>query len=404
MEREAPKAVYVLTTAKKRDDLDWAREFARHGVGRAENGTVAGVLTVDSWNNIGKYADVTGALFIFDEQRLVGNGQWVDKFLKIAKQNQWILLSATPGDTWMDYIPLFLAHGFYKNRTEFKREHVIYNSYTKFPKVDRYVNVSRLVKLRHELLVEMPYIKHTSRKSIVVPVLYDAELMTRVVNDRWNVYENRPLRDVAELFAVARRVANSDSSRLTALSEIHKKHPKMIVFYNFNYELELLRNWCKTSASTSETSSEPISWTLSTSTSLKSSVLLGESSRLEKFESDRTPSKSGATTTIMREWNGHKHEDLPTGDRWVYLVQYVAGAEGWDCITTDMTVFYSQPYSWKIWEQAHGRIDRLSTPFKDLWYYTLLSNSPIDKAARDSLKKKKSFNIAAYGRKTGITV
>lgn len=378
MEKERPKHIYVITTAKKRDDLDWDREFARYGVGKTADGTVAGVLTVDSWNNIGKYADTAGSFFIFDEQRLVGGGLWVEKFLKIAKNNRWILLSATPGDTWMDYIPLFLANGFYKNRTEFKREHVIYNSYTKFPKVDRYVNVSRLVRLRHELLVEMPYIKHTSRKSIVVPVLYDAELMTRVVNDRWNPYEDRPIRDVAEMFAVARRVANSDSSRLTALQKLHEKHPKMIVFYNFNYELELLRSWGKTiETSPSETG-------------------------LETNTLPSTPSEQ--STLIVREWNGHKHEDLPTSDRWVYLVQYVAGAEGWDCTTTDVTVFYSQPYSWKIWEQAHGRIDRLSTPFSELWYYTLLSNSPIDKAARESLKRKKSFNIAAYSKKLGITV
>lgn len=397
MEKERPKHIYVITTAKKRDDLDWDREFARYGVGKTADGTVAGVLTVDSWNNIGKYADTAGSFFIFDEQRLVGGGLWVEKFLKIAKNNRWILLSATPGDTWMDYIPLFLANGFYKNRTQFKREHVIYNSYTKFPKVDRYVGVSRLVRLRHELLVEMPYIKHTSRKSIVVPVLYDAELMTRVVNDRWNPYEDRPIRDVAEMFAVARRVANSDSSRLTALQKLHEKHPKMIVFYNFNYELELLRSWGKTiapAACSPETG-------LRTTTELSGN---GDSTepRIEIDGSKSTP--KSAECLQVREWNGHKHEDLPTGDRWVYLVQYVAGAEGWDCITTNMTVFYSQPYSWKIWEQAHGRIDRLSTPFSELWYYTLLSNSPIDRAARESLKRKKSFNIAAYGKKLGITV
>lgn len=345
--KETPRPIYVITTAKKRDTLDWDSEFVKYGVGREVS--LHGKLTVDSWNNIGKYEDVENAFFIFDEQRVVGSGAWVAKFYKIAKKNRWILLSATPGDTWLDYIPVFVANGFYRNRTEFKREHVIYTTYTKFPKVERFVGVNRLVKYRNQLLVEMPYARHTTRHLRDVTVDYDQDLMNLVVKRRWHVYEERPLRDMAEMFLVMRKVVNSDPSRLGEVLKIHDKHKKVILFYNFDYELMALRG-----------------------------VL-------------------NVMNIPFAEWNGHKHEELPSGDSWVYLVQYVAGSEGWNCVTTDCVVFYSLTYSYKNFEQAQGRIDRLNQPKNDLWYYILLSESRIDKAIRRALAHKQSFNESKSG-------
>lgn len=349
---ERPKDVYVITTAKKRDSLDWVGEFAKVGVGRSQDTTVEGVLTVDSWNNIGKYEGVKGAFFIFDEQRIVGSGMWVDKFLKIAESNRWILLSATPGDTWLDYIPVFLANGFYRNRSEFKRRHVVYNAYTKFPKVERYLDVGVLVRRRNQLLVEMEYDRHTTRHPVDVEVSYDEAAYMKVLTDRWHIYKDRPIRDVAELFAVMRRVVNSDTSRLEAVKKLLAVHPRLVVFYNYNYELEALRT-------------------------------LGE-------------------IVPISEWNGHKHQEIPNEERWVYLVQYQAGSEGWNCTSTNAVVFYSLNYSYKIWEQAHGRIDRLNTSFKDLYYYTLRSKSGIDTAVWRTLKGKKNFNEKRFLTSLGV--
>lgn len=346
MEKHAPKDVYVITTAKKRDTLDWDSEFARFGVGKQRPGTVAGLLTVDSWNMIAKYAEVKGAFFIFDEQRLVGSGKWVKAFLKIAKNNNWIMLTATPGDTWLDYIPVFVANGFYKNQTQFKREHVIYNSFVKFPKVDRYVGVGKLVRHRNSILVHMPYARQTTRHTTTVWVDHDAEVLEAVVKGRWNHFEGRPIRDVAELFFVMRRVVTGDPCRLESVRELLKKHNKLIVFYNFNYELELLRQ------------------------------LIGE--------------------VPFAEWNGHKHEEIPKTDKWVYAVQYVAGSEGWNCTSTNATAFWSLTYSYKNWEQAHGRIDRMDTDFKDLYYYVFRSKAPIDTWVWKSLKAKKNFNYRKW--------
>ena len=376
MENEAPKDVYVITTAKKRDSLDWMGEFAAFGVGEAKDATVAGVLTIDSWNNIGKYVDVREAFFIFDEQRLVGSGAWTKSFIKIAKFNRWILLSATPGDTWIDYIPVFVANGFYKNRTEFKREHVVYNTYSKFPRVDRYVSVGKLVKYRNQLLVEMPYLRNTNRCSTDVIVDYDVTTFNKVMKKRWHVYENRPLHNVAEMFSVMRKVVNSDSSRLRATQLLMEKHPKLIVFYNFDYELEMLRTL---------TSQNLVEENLRNSSDSRSGTINGKVSLGQSF--------------TLAEWNGHNHHPLPETDRWVYLVQYVAGSEGWNCVETDAMVFFSLTYSYKNWHQAHGRIDRLNTPFIDLFYYTLKSNSVIDAAVAKSLRGKKSFNEASLGVK-----
>ena len=361
MGREAPKDIYVITTAKKRDSLDWEKEAAVYGIGPEEIGTTEGQLFVDSWNNIHKYEGKKDAFFIFDEQRLVGSGAWTKSFIKISKQNKWILLSATPGDTWMDYIPVFVANGFYKNRTQFIREHVVYSYHTKFPKVERYIGIGKLLRLRSQILVEMPYERHTTRHNIDIPVEYDQKLLDRVVKDRWHVYENRPIRDVSELFIVMRKVVNSHESRLEEVCSLLKKHPKVIVFYNFDYELETLRTLFG-----------------------KTSIECGKKSELtsERIE--------------LAEWNGHRHQEIPKSDRWVYLVQYVAGAEGWNCVETDAMVFYSLTYSYKTFHQAHGRIDRLNTPFTDLYYYTLMSKAPIDQAIRRALKHKKNFNERRY--------
>jgi len=349
MREERPRDVYVITTAKKRDSKDWVGEFAVYGIGTEPDATISGVLTVDSWNNIHKYADVYGAFFIFDEQRLVGSGKWVKSFLKIAKSNRWILLSATPGDTWIDYIPVFVANGFYKNRTAFKREHVVYSQFTKFPKVERYLGQGRLIKLRNSILVPMPHPKTTVRHSSVIHVDWNDALLQSVIKNRWHIYQNKPIRDIAELFGVMRRVVNSDPDRIRKVVELLERHKRLVLFYNFNYELEALRQLRK--------------------------------------------------QVTIAEWNGWKHEEIPTGDSWIYLVQYVAGSESWNCIETDTIVFFSLTYSYKNWEQAHGRIDRLNTPFTDLYYYTLRSKSVIDAAIWRSLKAKENFNVAKFDMK-----
>jgi hypothetical protein len=335
--------VYVITTAKKRDSLDWQREFARFAIGMDEGETVGGILTIDSWNNIHKFENIKGAFFIFDEQRLVGSGGWVKSFLRIAKENSWIMLSATPGDNWLDYIPVFIANGFYKNRTQFKAQHVIYRSHSRFPQVDRYVNVGQLVRLRNQIVVKMPYGRHTTRVVKLLHVDHDKDLMKRVMKDRWNPWEDRPIRQSAELHSLMRRVVSIHPSRMDVLKQVMEEHLRLIVFYNFNYELEMLRG-------------------------------------IEGIE--------------IREWNGQKHEEIPESERWLYLVQYTAGAEGWECITTNATFFWSQDYSYKRTEQAYGRIDRMNTPFGLLFYYLPMSDSYIDRAVRRAWKEKRDFNMS----------
>lgn len=353
LKSEKPRDIYVITTAKKRDSMDWNKEAALLSIGTTKDSTIAGVLTVDSWNNIGRYIDVTEGFFIFDEQRLVGSGAWVKAFIKIAKSNRWILLSATPGDTWMDYVPAFVANGYYKNRTEFIRRHVVYNNFSKFPKIDHYVETGVLEKFRRQVLVEMPYAQHTTRHERIVPVTYDPKIFDLAAKERWHVFEERPIRDVSELFIVLRKIVNTDCSRLGALMELAEKHPRLIVFYSFNYELDGLRTLGKT------------------------------------------------LDIPMAEWNGHKHEDIPDTEKWIYLVQYTAGAEGWNCITTDSVVFYSLQYSYKIFEQAKGRIDRMNTPYNDLFYFVFRSSSMIDQAIWKALKFKENFSESKYATSNG---
>lgn len=349
--KSKPKDLYIITTARKRDDLEWDGEFAPFLLAsKPEFNLYSNRVVVDSWNNVAKYKEVKGAFFIFDEQRVVGSGAWVKAFLKIAKSNDWILLSATPGDTWSDYIPVFIANGFYKNRSEFIREHVVYKRFSKFPQIDRYLGTGRLIRLRNRILVDMDFKRQTISHHENVFCDYDMHKYKEVMRSRWNPYTDEPIQQASGLCYVLRRIVNEDESRQVALLELFEKHPRMIIFYNFDYELDLLK-----------------------------SLYFGPD-------------------VEVAEWNGHKHQPVPDCDSWAYLVQYNAGAEGWNCIKTDTIVFYSQNYSYKILHQSSGRIDRLNTPYTDLYYYHLMTKSGIDLAISKALTQKKNFNERKYVR------
>ena len=340
-----PKDLYIITTARKRDTLEWEGELSYFLL--STNPKVNGYknrVIVDSWNNIQKYKNVTDSFFIFDEQRVVGSGVWVKSFLKITKSNDWILLSATPGDTWQDYIPVFIANGFYRNRTEFCNEHIVYSRFSKFPKIDRYINTGRLIRLRDRILVDMDFKRETIAHHEDIIVQYDISKYKETMRNRWDPYNNEPITNASGLCYILRKIVNSDESRQIALMDILESRPKVIVFYNFDYELDILKGL-----------------------------------------------HYGKDVQIA-EWNGHSHQPIPTSKSWVYLVQYTAGCEGWNCIKTDTIVFYSQNYSYKVMAQAAGRIDRLNTPYTDLYYYHLKSRSGIDLAISKALKNKKKFN------------
>lgn len=344
-----PKDLYIITTARKRDEHEWDGELSNFLLStNPELNYYDTKVIVDSWNNIKKYVNVYGAFFIFDEDRVTGSGAWVKAFLKITKKNNWIILSATPGDTWMDYWAVFVANGFYKNKTEFINQHVVYSRFTKYPKVDKYLNTGYLIRLRNKILINMDFKRDTIPHHEDIYCEYDIMKYKDVGKNRWNPYTNKPIKNASELCYVWRKIVNSDESRQVVLLQIFEKHPKMIVFYNFDYELEILKG-----------------------------LYYGDS-------------------VDIAEWNGHKHQEIPKSNKWVYLVQYTAGAEGWNCIKTDTIVFFSQNYSYKMLEQARGRIDRMNTPFKDLYYYHLKSRSGIDLAISRALKNKKNFNARSY--------
>ena len=346
-----PPDLYIITTARKRDTLEWDGELTNFYLSR--NPELCYYknmkIVVDSWNNIGKYIDVKNAFFIFDEQRLVGYGKWVRTFLKIASKNVWILLTATPGDTWHDYLPVFIANGFFKNKSDFEKRHCVFKWIPgiKYRQVSNYINEAQLIKFRNHITIDLTYNKHTIAHNFEVMCDYDDYKYDWVVKNRWNIFEDLPISNASEYCSVLRRIVNTSVDRQSKLLDIVKDRKKVIIFYCYDYELELLR----------------------------------------KLFTDHYP---------FTEWNGHKHQELLDTDHWVYLVQYSAGSEAWNCITTDTIVFYSQSYSYKQMVQAAGRIDRRNTPYTDLYYYYLKSRSKIDRAISNTLRKKKKFSEKGF--------
>lgn len=346
-----PMDLYIITTARKRDENEWEDELLpfRLSVDPERNLYSDKIrVTVDSWNNIKKYRDISNSFFLFDEQKVVGSGTWAKSFVRIARHNQWILLSATPGDVWTDYISVFVANGFYRNRTEFFDRHVVYSRYSKYPKVDKYLDERYLEYLRDSILVEMDYRNPTERHYQTIPVEYDRDMYRRLLRERWNPYKERPIENISELCYLLRKVVNSDETRQLEVLKLAEDHPRVIIFYNFDYELEILKS-------------------------------LGY-----------------MPYTVIAEWNGHKHEPVPDSERWVYLVQYMSGAEAWNCTATDTMIFFSPSYSYKATEQAAGRIDRRNTSFKDLYYYNFKTHASIDMAIARALARKKNFNESKF--------
>lgn len=346
---ENPMDLYIITTARKRDTFEWEGEMSHFLLSTNEEiSKYENKIVVDSWNNIKKYSKVENAFFIFDEQRVVGSGAWVKAFLEITKHNKWILLSATPGDTWTDYIPVFIANGFYKNKTEFMREHAVFSRFSKYPKIEKYIGTGKLLRLRREILIDMKFERETVQHHYDIHCEYDVKTYKDIMKRRWDIWNDEPITNAGGLCYALRKIVNSHESRAIKLLELFESHQKIIIFYNFDYELDILKQ-----------------------------IYYGEG-------------------VIIAEWNGHKHEPTPTGNRWVYLVQYTAGAEGWNCITTNTIVFYSLNYSYKIMHQSAGRIDRLNTPYKDLYYYYLKSRSGIDIAIERALNDKRKFNESSF--------
>lgn len=344
-----PRDLYIITTAKKRDNDDWDKELSDFLLLRGENKSFGVNVYIDSWNNIAKYKKVHCAFFIFDEQRLTGSGPWVKSFYDIARKNKWILLSATPGDKWTDYIPVFVANGFYKNKTDFNRQHVIFARFSKYPKIEGYMNEGILMRHKKDITVTMEPTKIAERHYLTVTCDYNKALYRTVWRDRWDPYDNEPIDETGKLFYLMRKVVNNDDSRLDAVYRIFKEHPRVIVFYNYTYELDRLR------------------W------------LFKEQCHID-----------------IGEWNGQVHSRIPETRSWAYLVQYTAGCEGWNCVQTDTIIFYSLSYSYRQTFQAEGRIDRRNTPFLDLYYYKLRSMAPIDRAIEQALSKKKDFNKRTF--------
>lgn len=350
---QRPINLYVITTAKKRDSLDWFEEARLFGLSSSSENSICGIqMTVDSWNNIQKYVDVKDSFFIFDEQRLVGSGAWVKAFYKIASKNKWVMLSATPADVWSDYIPVMVANGFYRNKTDFLRQHAIFNRFTKYPKIDRYFNVSKLESIRDRILVVMNSTRSIRKHKLTITTSYDNDLYSRTMRRRWDFDKNQPFRSASEYCAGLRKIVNKDPSKLVALNDIYREFGYVIVFYNYDYELDILRDFANNQS------------------------------------------------IPYAEWNGHKHEDIPTDSTWLYFVQYAAGAEAWECTKTNVIVFYSLTFSYRMLTQAQGRIDRFTSPFDDLYYYFFVSNATIDKSVMRALNNKKNFNARIFAKET----
>ncbi len=276
--------------------------------------------------------------------------------VRFSRGNERSIVTAVYNRIAMDVasidMPVFIANGFYRNKTDFVSQHVVWDwRQPKYQRVERYLGIGRLIRLRKKILVDMDFSRKTISIHKDVIVEYDRALYKAICKERWNIWEERPIKNASEFCHALRRAVNQSEDRQRALLDIFRDHPRLIVFYNFDYELDILKG-----------------------------LDYGEN-------------------VEVAEWNGHRHQPIPENGSWVYLVQYIAGAEGWNCILTDTIVFYSMNYGYRTLVQAPGRIDRLNTPFDRLYYYHLKSRSGIDLAIAAANREKKQFNEMRFAER-----
>ena len=208
---------------------------------------------------------------------------------------------------------------------------------------------------RRQILVPMVYKKVTERKRQLIYSEYNTDNYHKIMKERWNIFEDKPIENASELLQIIRKTVATDPDRKLNAKIMMDAHDRLIIFYNYNYERDVL-------------------------------IEIAEELGKEYFE-----------------WNGHAHEDIPDQEQWLYFVQYTAGAEGWNCISTNVIMFYSVNYSFRYMEQAEGRIDRINTPYNVLEYYYLTSHSQIEKDILSTVNRKKNFNASAWVERSGTT-
>lgn len=332
------KKLLIITTAQKRNNGEWLEECKVFGL----------KPIIDSWNNIRKYEKYENCFIIFDEDHLTGYGAWSKTFIKMAKCNDWLVLTGTPGDNYSEFMTVFIAKGWYKNKRDFEENHVIYSRYSKYPKVDRYINKGLLEKHRRDILVKMFVEKHPRVHKEIVITQYDISKYKKAYKEKRDE-NNKPFKNATAFCLYLRKICNEDESKIVKVRELLLKHNKVIIFYNYIYEKEILLKLLKT-----------------------------------------------MKTFNVGEYNGQHHDDIPIGERWAYLCQYTAASEGWNCLLCDTMIFFSMSYSYKAMEQAAGRINRVNTPYKDLYYYYLRTASSIDLSINRALSTKRNFNESTF--------
>lgn len=332
------KKLLIITTAQKRNNGEWLEECKVFGL----------KPIIDSWNNIRKYEKYENYFIIFDEDHLTGYGAWSKTFIKMAKCNDWLVLTGTPGDNYSEFMTVFIAKGWYKNKRDFEENHVIYSRYSKYPKVDRYINQGLLEKHRRDILVKMFIEKRPRVHKEIVITQYDISKYKKAYKDKRDE-NNKPFKNATAFCLYLRKICNEDESKIVKVRELLLKHNKVIIFYNYIYEKEILLKLLKT-----------------------------------------------MKTFNVGEYNGQHHDDIPIGERWAYLCQYTAASEGWNCLLCDTMIFFSMSYSYKSMEQAAGRINRVNTPYKDLYYYYLRTTSSIDLSINRALSTKRNFNESTF--------
>lgn len=273
--------------------------------------------------------------------------------INLTKQStNFLLLSATPSSNgWGDTIAYMIMFGYYKNKTQFLKEHAVYNriDYGNGPVnvVSDYRDQEKLQKLYQSFSIKL-----AKEDCLDLPPLVFEKVHFKPSKEYNIIKKDRVLGEelfdnISKLQHGLRFYANqADKLKYTEML-LEGTEENVIIFYNYKQENEELKKIAK---------------------KLKKKV----------FE------VSGSKTNLpdKEKWTSLKNS--------VTIVQYQAGAAGIELQYANIVIFHTPTYSYQDYEQALGRAYR-NGQTKKVTVYQYITKNTIETSIYQALAAKKDF-------------
>lgn len=308
-------------------------------------------------------------IIIADEVQLMKNptAKTSKALMELMKNNITIGLSATPMPNGMldDGVAYLVYNNYYKNQSDFRKQHIPPRMYDRYYKPDVYTIDYEIDPNR---FFELDLFKERIKATTFVPdaevdfemphqrlhtLAYD--LSQKTINDIYdmsNSYKERRYDSYRQYLSDIKRAISQDSNHVERMKLIVKenKDKQPLIFYETNAQLEVIE---------------------------------------KGLNELNMPYKC-----INGQGNSDKLDDIDTTDtEQAIVIQYKSGGNSIEFTNSFVSIFYGLIYSWGDIAQAMGRNIRRGMP-QDSYVnqYFLLATHPHDSHVYDVIERKEEFS------------